>query len=108
MEVLQRHINATDNSEGIDLILWPENSVDIDPARNEIARDKLSKFIASIDTYLLTGTVEKSPFGPRNAGVLYSPDGVIAERYVKQDLAHLVSTYHYGLWPRKSPFMPEM
>ena len=87
LEVLQSHINATDNSEDIDLILWPENSVDIDPASNEIARDKLSKFIANIDTYLLTGTVEKSPFGPRNAGVLYSPDGVIAERYVKQDLA---------------------
>ena len=87
LEVLQRHIDATDNSEGIDLILWPENSVDVDPAINKTAGDKLSKFIANIDTYLLTGTVEKSPFGPRNSSVLYSPDGVIAARYVKQDLA---------------------
>ncbi len=87
LEVLQRHIDATDNFEDIDLILWPENSVDIDPAVNSTARDKLSAFIADIDTYLLTGTVEKSPSGPRNSSVLYSPDGVIAARYVKQDLA---------------------
>ncbi len=87
LEVLQRHIVATSASGDIDLVLWPENSVDVDPIYNAIAREKLTDFISEVDTFVLTGTVEKSANGPKNSSVLYRPDGTVLSRYVKQDLA---------------------
>lgn len=87
LEVLQRHIDATKDIENVDLIVWPENSVDVDPNFNSTAREKLSKFISEADSFLLTGTVEKSSGGPMNSSVLYSPKGNVVSRYVKQDLA---------------------
>ncbi len=87
LEVLQRHIDASKLNKDTDLILWPENSVDVDPAVNKVAREKLSRFLRENSAYLLTGTVEKSNSGPKNSSVLYTPEGSIASRYVKQDLA---------------------
>jgi apolipoprotein N-acyltransferase len=87
LEVLQRHIDASKLTKDTDLILWPENSVDVDPAVNKSAREKISSFLREKSAYLLTGTVEKSNSGPKNSSVLYTPDGNVASRYVKQDLA---------------------
>ncbi|MBU3691914.1 MAG: apolipoprotein N-acyltransferase [Candidatus Nanopelagicaceae bacterium] len=87
LEVLQRHIDASKIPKDTDLILWPENSVDVDPTVNKVAQEKLMRFIRENSANLLTGTVEKSNLGPKNSSVLYNPDGSIASRYVKQDLA---------------------
>jgi apolipoprotein N-acyltransferase len=87
LEVLNRHIDATPRGGRADLIIWPENSVDIDPRYNFKAREALDSLLQDVGTPLLTGTVERGDKGPKNSSLLYKPDGTLMARYVKQDLA---------------------
>lgn len=87
MRVLQRHINATPRNQSADLIIWPENSVDVDPATNSLAQNKLQKLLSELDAPLLAGVVEQSFLGPKNSSLLYNGSADVVARYVKQDLA---------------------
>ena len=62
-EVLERHIETTvENFSGDeDVILWPENAIDIDPIRDSVAKKKIA------DLQLLTGI-------PLIAGAIIEPD----------------------------------
>lgn len=87
MRVLERHIEATPIKHNADLILWPENSVDVDPAKSSTSANKMKQYFNRSSTYLLAGVVEQTAKGPQNSSVLYNSKGVISQRYVKQDLA---------------------
>ena len=87
MRVLERHIQATPTNLNADLIIWPENSIDVDPAKYKAAAQKLSEYFADSEVPLLAGVVEQSPLGPKNSSLLYTANGDVALRYVKQDLA---------------------
>ena len=86
--VLQRHIDVTeriDNSP--DLIIWPENSSDIDPIQNQKAEQLINDLIAKKQVPILVGAVEQDPRGPINSSILFGESGQVQSRYVKQDLA---------------------
>lgn len=87
IRILDRHIAATPINTDADLILWPENSVDVDPRTNNLAQTRLETMFNQLDSHLLTGTVEQSRKGPINASNLYNPEGVVVSSYQKQDLA---------------------
>ena len=87
LRVLERHVAATPTNSDAQLILWPENSVDVDPRINKFAKDRLETLFDELDQYLLTGTVEQSVNGPVNTSNLYDADGVLISKYEKQDLA---------------------
>ncbi|MEV4490310.1 apolipoprotein N-acyltransferase [Micromonospora coxensis] len=58
-----------------DLVVWPENSSDIDPLRNASAGERISRAADAIDAPILVGAVLLGP-GPkqvRNAGILWRP-----------------------------------
>ena len=84
--VMQRHLDATATiSEPVDLIVWPENVVNVDgrftdspqlPQLAGVARDQQAWFVA--------GVVEDGEPGEfLNFSVALSPDGWIVDRYDK-------------------------
>ena len=88
MSVFNRHINETKAlNVPVDLIVWPENSADIDPEKNVIAAKSLRELAAQIKTPILVGAVSQGAKGPENNSILYNSDGEIQSKYQKQDLA---------------------
>lgn len=86
--VLQNHIDVTKNLVGkSDLIVWPENSSDIDPMQNPKARELITNLISKKKEPILVGAVEQSAAGPLNSSILFDSSGALQSRYIKQDLA---------------------
>jgi apolipoprotein N-acyltransferase len=92
--VLDNHVRATlaladdvraGRAARPDLVLWPENSSDIDPLRNADARAEISAATDRIGVPLLVGGV-LSPPGPfvQNAGIVWLPGTGPGETYLKR------------------------
>jgi apolipoprotein N-acyltransferase len=82
--VLDNHVNATrqlalDVSAGQqkqpDLVVWPENSSDIDPLRNQDAADAISAAADAIKAPILVGSIQRTddPEDIYNVGLLWWP-----------------------------------
>jgi apolipoprotein N-acyltransferase len=81
------------------LIVWPESSTDLDPLSNTEVAQKIDQVVALAGAPILVGAtswnveiVDKAgdlkidqPTGPRNAGILWNPDGT-KNFYVKNQL----------------------
>ena len=95
--VLDNHVNGTLElanrvAEGAqpkpDLVVWPENSSDIDPLRNQDAAQEIARAASTIGAPILVGTVLRGdrPNEIKNAGLLWQP--VIgpdqAQTYIKR------------------------
>ncbi len=91
--VLDLHATATERAaaeiragdrEQPDVVLWPENSSDIDPSRNQDAEAVIERAVDAIKAPVVVGTLRDRPEGIRNVSVTYLPGrGAVAE-YVKQ------------------------
>jgi apolipoprotein N-acyltransferase len=91
--VTQNHVAATDKLAAAvaagkeprpDLVIWPENSTDIDPTRNAPTYAQISSAAAAIGRPILVGAILDNPV--RNAGVLWLPDKGPVAKYVKRRL----------------------
>ncbi|MFB9338738.1 apolipoprotein N-acyltransferase [Actinoplanes octamycinicus] len=95
--VLDNHVTATrqlaaDVAAGKqpkpDLVVWPENSSDIDPLRNADAAQEISDAARAIGVPILVGTVLRTdtPGDIKNAGLLWMPvtGPDLDQTYVKQ------------------------
>ena len=92
--VTQNHVAATDklaqevNAGKLpapDLVIWPENSTDIDPTQNPAVGQQISSAAAAIGRPILVGAVLQDPL--RNAGLLWLPGtGPEQHYYVKRRL----------------------
>ena len=68
-----------------DLVLWPENSSDIDPLRNQDAAEVIAEAVDAVGVPLIVGAVLRGPEEyVSNASLLYLPGGGVVDRYVKQ------------------------
>ena len=89
-EVFYRHLIQTNDalSKGkkVDLIIWPENSVDVDPFKNLRVNDALSKLVDKANTPILIGAVLRDPGGLRNASILWEPEIGATSKYTKRHL----------------------
>jgi apolipoprotein N-acyltransferase len=98
MEVLKYHIKETDNllantSQNFDAILWPENSIDVDPFNNQDAGDLIKEVLKKYDKPLLSGTVLQESKGLSNAVILWDPVELnVVDKYEK---IHLVPFGEY-------------
>lgn len=87
MQVLDNHIAATleevDGSE--DVIIWPENAIDVDPLRNEVVAKKLAALANVADRPLIAGAILD---GDRllNTSILFNREGLAESIYVKRYL----------------------
>ena len=93
--VLDNHVEATvalaaDVAAGRglrpDLVIWPENSSDIDPLTNADAAAAIDRAARAVDVPILVGAVLNGP-GPTqvsNVGVLWDPDTGAGQIYTKR------------------------
>lgn len=84
--VLDRHLAASERLEPpLDLVLWPENVIDVDLAFAGSEVERATGAIADrVDATLVAGVTEDVP-GDRfqNVAVAWAPDGQLVDRYVK-------------------------
>ena len=86
-EVFKRHLLQTTKSvkkEEVDLIVWPENAVDIDINTTPGIASQVTDLSKSLQTPILIGGVTKSLTGPQNQSILFNPDEqqVYTKRYL--------------------------
>ncbi len=67
-----------------DLVIWPENSTDLDPALYPSIYAAIARAVSAIDRPVLVGSVLENPL--RNAGQLWLPRRGPVEVYVKRQL----------------------
>jgi apolipoprotein N-acyltransferase len=67
-----------------DLVIWPENSTDIDPTKYPPIYEQIASAAAAIDRPILVGAVLQDPL--RNAGLLWLPGKGPVAMYVKRQL----------------------
>lgn len=86
MGVLTKHIEESYRSVrgDEDLIIWPENAIDIDPLNNAIVRENIGKLIKKKEIPLLAGAVLAR--GPINAAILFNEENQVASMYFKRYL----------------------
>ena len=93
--VLDNHVTATlalanDVRAGLrarpDVVIWPENSSDIDPYANPDAARRITTAAEAVGVPILVGAVLSGPDAGtvRNAGIVWNPDGGTTATYVKR------------------------
>jgi apolipoprotein N-acyltransferase len=93
-QVLENHVNATlalagrvagGQAQQPDLVVWPENSSDIDPLVDAEAGTMISGAAAAINAPILVGAVLEGPGRfVTNAGIVWDPQDGSGARYVKR------------------------
>jgi apolipoprotein N-acyltransferase len=83
--VYVRHLEATKLVQTpVDVVLWPENVVNIEGrVTNSAVGDELSAIARQLDTTLLVGVVEGDGNGFHNGQVAIDPNGNYVDRYEK-------------------------
>ena len=74
-EVFKRHLDHSISSikpNEVDLIIWPENAVDVDVNTNPQVNDSIKNLSTILNTPILIGAVTKSIDGPKNQSILYN------------------------------------
>ena len=93
MEITLNHVTATQKlaaqvaagkAARPDLVIWPENSTDIDPMLYPPVYQEITSAAAAIGRPILVGAVLQNP--ERNAGVLWLPGKGPSTSYVKRRL----------------------
>ena len=93
--VLDNHVQATldlaaDVAAGRkarpDLVIWPENSSDIDPVRNLDAADAIDRAAAAVGVPIVVGAVQSGPGEnqSRNVGLVWESGRGVTASYQKQ------------------------
>ena len=86
-EVFLRHLKQTSDSVKVgqvDLVIWPENAVDIDVNKNSEVKNLISEKSASLATPILVGGVTRSGDNLLNQSFLF--DSEIKQTYTKRYL----------------------
>lgn len=94
--VLDNHVARTEQlardvrdgrEEQPELVIWPENSSDIDPYRNPDARAAIDRAAKAIDAPIAVGSVLVGDDGlPRNTVLLWDPERGPIDQYTKRQL----------------------
>jgi apolipoprotein N-acyltransferase len=69
-----------------DLVVWPENSSDVDPFTDPVANAEITAAVKAINAPILVGAILQGPGANhrRNAGILWSPTTGPGATYIKR------------------------
>ena len=93
--VLQNHLDATHKlaeeidsgeRERPDLVIWPENSSDINPLTNSWANEEISEAAKAVGVPILVGTVTSDEVGARNTFIVWDPETGPGDQHIKKYL----------------------
>ncbi|GAB2514797.1 Apolipoprotein N-acyltransferase [Corynebacterium atrinae] len=73
--VLANHVRVTETLEASpDIVIWPENSSDVNPFTDPQARQLIDAAVAAVDAPILVGTITRDDVGPRNTMIVFDPE----------------------------------
>jgi apolipoprotein N-acyltransferase len=78
-----------------DLILWPENAVDVDPLRDSVVSAELQTLVDKFNRPIIVGAVLERGANFANASILWKPGSGLDSIYIKQ---HLTPFGEYIPW----------
>jgi apolipoprotein N-acyltransferase len=83
--VLDAHLAASEDlRQGLDLVLWPENTIDVDRIEGTEADRLLAELARRVDATVIAGVTEEEDDDRfSNSSVVWSPSGEIVDDYVK-------------------------
>ena len=84
-DVLLAHLDVTEGVRPpVDLVLWPENTIDVDTLEGSVEADALSAVAVDTGATVVAGVTEDAGDDNfQNVAVAWDPDGRIVDRYVK-------------------------
>lgn len=85
-DVVERHLAATRtiDDEGLDMVIWPENVIDVDDFYSSVEREEIASEASRLSAPFIVGItedVDRRYF--TNAQVVVNVDGTLADRYDK-------------------------
>ncbi|MCL1900167.1 MAG: apolipoprotein N-acyltransferase [Promicromonosporaceae bacterium] len=87
-QVLHNHLAGThalaELGLPLDVVLWPENSADFDPATSPVVAEWLDAAAAEVGAPILVGAMEWPDYGGRYNVALLWREGAVISRYAKQ------------------------
>lgn len=93
-------------SDQPDLVVWPENALDLDPTLDPSLRDLVTGAVRAVGSPTLIGAITERPDGRLfNEDLFYAPDGTLAGRYAKR---HLLAFGEYVPARRLLSWIPDI
>lgn len=86
--VFNLHVTETRKvaADAADVIIWPENAIDVDPFANTRVQASIESLTASLKTPLITGAISRQSGQLENVSLLYDESGEVVSYYSKQYL----------------------
>lgn len=92
--VLSNHVNETltmaeelkAEGDHLDLVIWPENSSDVNPFTDAEAATFINAAVRGVDTPVLVGTLTRDEVGARNTMVVFDPENGAGDYHHKRFL----------------------
>ena len=72
--------------EAADVIIWPENAIDVDPFANTRVRASIESLTSTLKTPLITGAITRQSGQLENVSLMYDESGEVVSYYSKQYL----------------------
>lgn len=69
-----------------DVIIWPENAIDVDPFSNTRVRTSIESLTSTLKTPLITGAITRQSGQLENVSLMYNESGEVVSYYSKQYL----------------------
>ena len=86
--VFNLHVTETKklSAGAADVIIWPENAIDVDPYANTRVRGSIESLTATLKTPLITGAITRQGGQLENVSLMYNESGEVVSYYSKQYL----------------------
>ena len=72
--------------DAADVIIWPENAIDVDPFANTRVRTSIESLTSTLKTPLITGAITRESGQLENVSLMYNESGEVVSYYSKQYL----------------------
>ena len=86
--VFNLHLYQTSKiaTEAADVIIWPENAIDVDPFANERVNDSIESLTSTLKAPLIAGAITRQSGQLENVSLMYNESGEVVSYYSKQYL----------------------
>ena len=86
--VFNLHLSESKKAEldGVDVIIWPENAIDVDPFANARVRSSLESLTSSLNVPLIAGAITRQSGQLENVSLMFNESGEVGSYYSKQYL----------------------